>query len=126
VCACFLWAKGPNVKDIHKETLPVYGGKSLPRKAVHSWFQKFSQGRSKITVDVRPGRRSLRRKDFYAAGFDELIKRWEKCIGVGGGYVGEKCFFQVRISHILRFVSVCDLFTDYPTYKTSKGISHSI
>jgi hypothetical protein len=26
-------------------------------------------------------------KDFYAAGFDELVKRWDKCISVGGGYV---------------------------------------
>jgi hypothetical protein len=26
-------------------------------------------------------------KDFNAAGFDELVKRWDKCINVGGGYV---------------------------------------
>jgi hypothetical protein len=26
-------------------------------------------------------------KDFYAAGFDALIKRWDRCINVGGGYV---------------------------------------
>jgi hypothetical protein len=26
-------------------------------------------------------------KDFYAAGFDALVKRWNKCINVGGGYV---------------------------------------
>jgi hypothetical protein len=26
-------------------------------------------------------------KNFYAAGFDALIKRWDKCINVGGGYV---------------------------------------
>jgi hypothetical protein len=24
-------------------------------------------------------------KDFCAAGFDTLVKRWEKCITVGGG-----------------------------------------
>jgi hypothetical protein len=23
----------------------------------------------------------------YAAGFDALVKRWNKCINVGGGYV---------------------------------------
>jgi hypothetical protein len=23
-------------------------------------------------------------KDFYAAGFDTLVKRWDKCISVGG------------------------------------------
>jgi hypothetical protein len=26
-------------------------------------------------------------KDFYVAGFDALIKRWDKCTNVGGGYV---------------------------------------
>jgi histone-lysine N-methyltransferase SETMAR len=26
-------------------------------------------------------------KDFYDAGFDILVKRWDKCIDVGGGYI---------------------------------------
>jgi hypothetical protein len=26
-------------------------------------------------------------KDFYAAGFDALVQRWDKCISVYGGYV---------------------------------------
>jgi hypothetical protein len=26
-------------------------------------------------------------KDFYATGFDALVKRWDKCINVGGGHV---------------------------------------
>jgi hypothetical protein len=26
-------------------------------------------------------------KDFYAARFDILVKRWDKCNNVGGGYV---------------------------------------
>jgi hypothetical protein len=26
-------------------------------------------------------------EDFYAAGLDALVKRWDKCINVGGGYV---------------------------------------
>jgi hypothetical protein len=26
-------------------------------------------------------------KDFYAAGFNTLVKRWDKYINVGGGYV---------------------------------------
>jgi hypothetical protein len=28
-------------------------------------------------------------KDLYTAGFDALLKRWDKCISVGGGYVGK-------------------------------------
>jgi hypothetical protein len=45
---------------------------------------------------------------FCIAGFDALEKRWDRCISVGGGIV-EKCFFfQVRISHVLRFIPICD------------------
>jgi hypothetical protein len=25
-------------------------------------------------------------------------------------------FFQVKVSHVLRFISICDLFTDSPSY----------
>jgi hypothetical protein len=25
-------------------------------------------------------------KDFYAVAFDALVKRWDKCISVSGGY----------------------------------------
>jgi hypothetical protein len=35
----FLWAKGPNAKDIHKEMFPVSSGKCLSRKAVHNWVE---------------------------------------------------------------------------------------
>jgi hypothetical protein len=48
----FLWAKGLNAKDIHKEMFPVYSGKYLLCKAVHNWVDKFSQGRSKATGDT--------------------------------------------------------------------------
>jgi hypothetical protein len=48
-------AKGLNEKDIHKEMFPVYGGKCLSRKAVHSWVEKFSLERSKVADDARPG-----------------------------------------------------------------------
>jgi transposase len=51
----FLWAKELSTKDIHKEMFPVYGGKCLSRKVVHNWVEKFSEGRSKVTDDARPG-----------------------------------------------------------------------
>jgi hypothetical protein len=51
----FLWAKGLNAKDIHYEMFAVYGGKCLSCKAIHNWVEKFSQGRSKVADDVRPG-----------------------------------------------------------------------
>jgi hypothetical protein len=55
--ARFLWAKGLSAKDIHEEMFPVYGGKCLPRKAVHNEVEKLSQGRSKVADDARPGAR---------------------------------------------------------------------
>jgi hypothetical protein len=50
----FLLAKGLIALDMHKEIFPVYCGKCLSRKAVHSWVEKFSQGHSKITDDAGP------------------------------------------------------------------------
>jgi hypothetical protein len=32
-------------------------------------------------------------KDFYAPGFNALVKRWDKCIHVAGGYVKKYMFF---------------------------------
>jgi thiamine kinase-like enzyme len=78
------WAKGHNVKDIHKEMLPVYGWKCLSRKAVHNWIEIFSQGYSKVADNETELRKWLKQqsKDFYAAGFDALVKQWDKCITV--------------------------------------------
>jgi hypothetical protein len=88
-CCAFLWAKGPDAKDIHKEMFPVYGGNCLSRKAVDNWVENLSQGRSKVTDDARPGAEVAETavKSFYAAGFDVLVKRRDKCINVGRGYV---------------------------------------
>jgi hypothetical protein len=52
---CFLWAKGLNAKDMHKEIFPVYGGKCLLCKAVRNWVEKFSQGHSKFADDAGLG-----------------------------------------------------------------------
>jgi hypothetical protein len=35
----FLWAKGLNGKDVHKEMFPVYGKKCLSWKAIHNWVE---------------------------------------------------------------------------------------
>jgi hypothetical protein len=43
-------------------------------------------------------------KDFYAASFDALVKRWEKFISVGGGYVEKYMFFRglnITCFHVL-------------------------
>jgi hypothetical protein len=56
-------------------------------------------------------------KDFYAAGFRHTGKTmgqvhqcwWRICREIN------VLFFQVRISHVLRFISICGLFTDLPS-----------
>jgi hypothetical protein len=35
-----------------------------------------------------------------------------------------KCFFQVQISHVLHFISICDLFTESPHISTNPMSSH--
>jgi hypothetical protein len=55
LCVFILRVKGLNAKDIHKEMFPVDGGKCLSRKAVHNWVEKYSEGRSKVADDARPG-----------------------------------------------------------------------
>jgi hypothetical protein len=68
---------------------PVYGGKCLSRKAVHNRVEK--RGRrfaddEEVETEVRKWLRQ-QPKDFSSEGFDALVKRWDKCINVGGGYV---------------------------------------
>jgi hypothetical protein len=118
-CACFCGQNDSLKRIFVKKMFPVYGGKCLSRKAVHNWAEEFSQGRSKVIDDETEVRKWLRQrsKDFYSARFEALVKRWDKCISAGGGYV-EKHFFspQIRMPHVLRFRSICDLFTDSPSY----------
>jgi hypothetical protein len=67
----------------------VHGGKYLSCKAVHNWVEKrgkrFTDG-EEVETEVRKWLRQ-QTKDFYAAAFDALVKRWGKCNNVGGGYV---------------------------------------
>ena len=37
----FLWAKIMEVKDIHKEMLPMYGEHCLSRQAIYNWENAF-------------------------------------------------------------------------------------
>jgi hypothetical protein len=41
--------------------------------------------------------------DFHAAGFDALVKRWDKCINVGGGYV-EKLMFLFGCEYQMLYI----------------------
>jgi hypothetical protein len=55
-----------------KQTVPQCNGKVLlMAKRVETEVQKWLTQQS---------------KDFYSVGFDTLVKRWNKCINVGGGH----------------------------------------
>jgi hypothetical protein len=81
--------KDSNAKNIHEEIFFVYGGKCLPREAVQNRVEKrgirFADDEEVKTEE----RKWLRQqsKNFSAPGFDALVKRCDKCINVGGGYV---------------------------------------
>ena len=93
-----LLAENMEAKDIHKEMLPMYGEHCLSRQAIHNWVQKFSEGRTSIEDEHRAGRpvematpETFRQqpKEFYAAGFQGLVKRWDKCLNLYGDYVAK-------------------------------------
>jgi hypothetical protein len=87
----FFWAKELNANDIHKEMFLVSGGKCFSCKAVHNCVKKHGKcfaDNDEFETEVRNWLRQ-QSNDFYAAGFDALVKRWDKCIGVGGRYVQE-------------------------------------
>jgi hypothetical protein len=67
----FLWAKGLNAKDIHKEMFPVYAGKCSPRIAVHKLVANLSLI-AEVEMDVWKWLRQ-QSKGFCAASFDTSL-----------------------------------------------------
>jgi hypothetical protein len=60
--AAFCWANGLSAKDIHEEMFPVYGGKYLSCKAVHSWVEKRGKrfaDDEEVETEVRKSKRLL-------------------------------------------------------------------
>jgi hypothetical protein len=82
----------------------------LSRKAVQNCAEKLSQGRSKVTDDARTGAElaDTTVKKLLCCGF----RRTGKVMGQVEDMSRNKCFVHVRISHVLSFISICDLFTD--------------
>ena len=76
-------------KDIHKIMLPMYCEHWLSRQADNNWEQNFSEGRTSIEDEHRVGRIKFRHqpKEFFAAGLQKLVKRWDKCLNLYGDYV---------------------------------------
>jgi hypothetical protein len=80
--SAFLWAKGPNAKDIHKKCFLFTAGSVCRLKRFSLGGKSFADG-EEVEPEVWKWLRQ-QSKDFYAAGFDALVKRWNKCINIGG------------------------------------------
>jgi hypothetical protein len=79
----YLWAKGLNAKDIDKEMFLFTGGSVCRVKRLHFGGRRFADDEEVETEVLKWLRQQP--KDFYSAGFDAPVKRWDKSINVGGG-----------------------------------------
>jgi hypothetical protein len=59
---------------------------------------------------------------FYAAGFHALVKRWDKCINVGGGFIEKQLFLPC--SNLTYFTFYSHLFPIVA--QTSVNLKHSL
>jgi hypothetical protein len=58
-------------------------------RAIHNWVKKCGKrfaDDEEVELEVQKWLRQ-QSKDFYAVCFSALVKRWDKCISVDGGYV---------------------------------------
>ena len=89
----FLWAKKNGSKGYPQRNAAHVGEHCLSHQAVHNWMQKSSEGRTSIEDEHRAGRPveiawfRQQPKEFYAAGFQGLVKQWDKCLNLYGEYV---------------------------------------
>jgi hypothetical protein len=87
---------GFSAKDIHKEIFPVHGVKFLRVKRFHLGGKRIADD-EEVETEVWKCLRQ-QSKNFYAAGFGALVKRRDKGMNVGGGYVEKNVFlFQFGI-----------------------------
>jgi hypothetical protein len=61
-------------------------GRACRIKLFHFGGKRFADDEEEVETEVWKWLRQ-QANDFYAVGFDALVKRRDKCIGVGEGYV---------------------------------------
>jgi hypothetical protein len=90
--AFFFVRKRTHCKGFSKGMIPVYGGKGFVMQSGLQLGGKRLADDEEVETEVRKWLRQ-QSKDFYAEGFDPLVKRRDKCVNVGGGYVQKWMFF---------------------------------
>jgi hypothetical protein len=102
-------------KGSYKEMFPVYGGKCWSRKAVPSWWQTFRWWRRGWNGGLEMVETTVKRLLF--CGFKRTGKAMGQVYQCWWRIYREiNVFFQVRISFVLRFIRICNLFTDSLSY----------
>ena len=87
-CAFFV-GKKIEAKDIHKEMLPMYGELACHVRQSIIGCRSSRKGGQVSKTNIEAVGRWFRQqlKEFYAAGFQGLVKRWDKCLNLYGDYV---------------------------------------
>jgi hypothetical protein len=97
----------------------VYGEKCLSCKVLHKWAEKcgkYFANDEDIETEVRIWLRQQSQRltcclfRYTDKTMRQVYRCWWRIMSKN------KCFLHVRISHVLRFVSICDLFTDSLLY----------
>ena len=89
------------------------------KRASMQWKHPASPAHKKFKVTPSAVRAWLRQqpKEFYAAGFQGLVKRWDKCLNCVEITLKNKCCFM-SLSPFVSFQSLfVTLIIDFPSYK---------
>jgi hypothetical protein len=81
---CGLCAKALTAKDTHKKCLLFVVGSVCFVGRFHLGGKSFTDDEEVVTEMQKW--LTQESKDFYALGFDTLVKQWGNCINVDGGY----------------------------------------
>jgi hypothetical protein len=102
----FLWAKELYTKIFIKKCLLFIVGSVCRVKRPTAGSRNSLKEVQKSQMMLDQVRKWLRQqsKDFCAADFDALVKRWDKCVNVGGDMSRNKCSSPVLTSHILCYI----------------------
>jgi hypothetical protein len=85
----------------------VWSGSQLGRETWQTfrWWRRGWNGSAQVAETTVKG--------FYAADFDALVKRWDKCISVGGGYVEKS---GSNMAYFTFYIHFWPIYSDPPSY----------
>jgi hypothetical protein len=100
-----LWAEGINAKNIHKKWYLFMVQNVCHLKWFTSGLRNSLKGVRKSQMMPDQVQEWLRQqaKDFCTAGFDALVKQWDKCMNVGENvkkymfFPGSKIMFYIHL-----------------------------